>query len=301
MTWQKPFDAFVAPARLKPQIWRLIVGMVLISVAFFAVAISLILIVPGTVGYLDDIYTYDACEFETGQLCRSTIWVELFAFSGAIVGVWLAARGLHKRSFASLLGSRDKFFRDFGCAVLVLFGIYGLLYLGLFGAGIEPLPLAQHDFLSWVSVIFPITVAALLVQTLAEEIVFRGYLQQQFAARFQGPLVWLFVPSLVFGLLHYDPVLLGGNVWAFIIVISFSGIVMADLTARTGTLGAAWGLHWANNVIALLLFGYDDPYSTLALFLFPYSAADTPFWSVMFWGIAVPGSVWLILRRLLAR
>ena len=49
------------------------------------------------------------------------------------------------------------------------------------------------------------------------------------------------------------------------------GIACADLTARTGNLGAAMGLHIANNAFALLIVAVEGwPASGLALFLYPY-------------------------------
>ncbi len=55
--------------------------------------------------------------------------------------------------------------------------------------------------------------SACLIQTGAEELVFRGYLQQQLAARFASPLIWMVLPALIFGAVHYDPATAGPNVW----------------------------------------------------------------------------------------
>jgi DNA-directed RNA polymerase subunit RPC12/RpoP len=39
-----------------------------------------------------------------------------------------------------------------------------------------------------------------LIQTGAEEVLFRGYLQQQLAARFASPIAWMVLPSAIFAL-----------------------------------------------------------------------------------------------------
>ena len=49
------------------------------------------------------------------------------------------------------------------------------------------------------------------------------------------------------------------------------GLACADLTARTGNIGAAIGLHIANNLFAFVVSGVQGwPSSGLALLLFPY-------------------------------
>jgi hypothetical protein len=46
-------------------------------------------------------------------------------------------------------------------------------------------------------------------------------------------------------------------------------VLAADLTARTGSLGAAWGFHFANNCVAILVVALDGPLSGLALYTVP--------------------------------
>ena len=60
------------------------------------------------------------------------------------------------------------------------------------------------------------------------------------------------LPSVMFGALHFwnGNGAAEGVLWA--IWATALGIACADLTARTGNLGAAIGLHMANNVFALL-------------------------------------------------
>ena len=60
------------------------------------------------------------------------------------------------------------------------------------------------EFGLWLSFL-PLAMAGILLQTGAEELLFRGYLQQQFAARFKSAGPWLILPSVLFGLAHYDP------------------------------------------------------------------------------------------------
>ena len=48
------------------------------------------------------------------------------------------------------------------------------------------------------------------------------------------------------------------------------GLAAADLTARSGSLGPALALHFANNVSALMLTSMQDHWDGLALYVFPF-------------------------------
>ena len=50
------------------------------------------------------------------------------------------------------------------------------------------------------------------------------------------------------------------------------GLFAADLTAATGSIGAAWGFHFVNNVVALAVLATDGTITGLALYLTPYAA-----------------------------
>ena len=50
---------------------------------------------------------------------------------------------------------------------------------------------------------------------------------------------------------------------------------MADLTARSGSLGPAIAVHFCNNVSAILVVSLPDDLSGLALYLTPFGMQDT--------------------------
>jgi len=157
------------------------------------------------------------------------------------------------------------------------------------------------DLSLWLSFL-PLAVCGLLIQTGAEELAFRGYLQQQLAARFRTPIAWLILPSVVFGLVHLDPSRFGANAWLMVVAATMFGLVAADLTARTGSIGAAWGFHFANNCIAVLFLATEDTITGLSLYLTPYSASDSDLpVSLMLADVALLVVAWLACRRLLRR
>ena len=52
------------------------------------------------------------------------------------------------------------------------------------------------------------------------------------------------------------------------------GLILGDVTARTGNLSLAMGLHFANNAIAMLLVAAPSPLAALSLYLLPVGPAD---------------------------
>ena len=99
-------------------------------------------------------------------------------------------------------------------------------------------------------------------------------MMQQLAARFRSPLIWLLLPAVLFGLIHFDPTTNGANNWAVIGAVGLFGLIAGDLTRRTGSLGASWGMHFANNVLALLILPVSGALDGLGLFRTPYLSDD---------------------------
>jgi len=264
------FEAFVLSARTKPEIWRIAVGFGLILVVYFVIMLLILIVFGGLLSAL--VYSFPS------QNARGFEFVEpldmlvlLSTFSGATIGALLAVRFLHGRGFLTLLFVDARQFRRHA---VVAFHIIVPIFTAfiLVSVAIAP-PIAKTPFVQWLS-LMPFALVLLLIQTSAEEIVFRGYLLQQLAARFQSRWVFMVSPSVLFGLLHYDPSELGPNAWLVVLDTTIIGFIAADLTVRTGNLAAAIVFHFVNNVFALLLVSIDGSMSGLALYVAPYSAAD---------------------------
>lgn len=263
-----PFDRFVAPARLRPQLWRLILGLslvVLIYLGWMALMAVLIWAIKGG-SALDRALG----SIGTGSTPGSLILL-LLTFVGMALGAFAATRWLHKRPIATLFGPRQIVLRDFamGFGIFAAFALPGILWF-LFTLDLTP----NAPWHIWI-LFLPLALIGLLIQTGAEELVFRGYMQQQLAARFASRWVWMVLPSVIFGLVHYAPDEMGDSVWLLVFVTGFFGLVMADLTARSGALGMAWGLHFANNLFAILLFTTGEALDGLALYRLPFTVSDT--------------------------
>ena len=122
------------------------------------------------------------------------------------------------------------------------------------------------------------------------------------AARFRSPVVWLILPALAFGAVHFDPGTAGGNVWIVVAAAALFGLAAGDLTARTGSLGAAWGFHFANNAVAILFISTKGTITGLSLMQTPYGADNTDVARLLMFGdLALLLIAWALLRRLLRR
>jgi membrane protease YdiL (CAAX protease family) len=289
------FAEYVAPARPRSQFWRLLVGLVLCVTVYIGMTGALFGLLILLVGW--DQAANLALEVTEARTPTAALAL-LFTFVGMGLGPVVAVHLLHRRSAASLFGPRARVLRDFLLTAAIVGSIYALSMV-LWSVRHDAVP--QLNPALWLSFL-PLAIVGLLIQTGAEEMLFRGYLMQQLAARFRSPVIWMILPSVVFGAVHFDPATAGGNAWIVIAAAGLFGLVAADLTAVTGSLGAAWGFHFANNFAALLVVAVDGTIPGLALYLTPYAADDVatlrPLVLVDLISLA---AAWYLARRMLRR
>lgn len=260
---------FVAPAQGRPQIWRLCFGIVL-GAGLFLVFNQLIF---GTLFRVLEPDTVKALlgDGQTGQTASGMV-ILLLQLGLLAVAAGLVVIMVHKRAPLTLIGDAAIAWRHFAAVTVIMVLLTAAVWI-----------LAPYDYggslqrnmaLGRWLLLLPIALIAVLVQTSAEEIFFRGYLQQQLAARFKSPLVWMLAPAALFGFLHYVPESAGSNAVTIALWATVFGVLMADLTARSGTLGPAMAVHFVNNVSALVLTSVPDEMSGLALFVLPFGLGD---------------------------
>lgn len=262
------FEAMLTSAKLYPQIWRLLLGILLvvfIYLGFSAILFSGLFIIGGP--------------FEFGfWLARLSpadepivVSALLLTAIGFLIAALIVAPACHYRGPGTLFGPRDETFRGFFITVVVSIPLYGILFALASISGAPPeanLPL--YIWLQWL----PLAVPLILLQVSGEELIFRGYLPQQLAARFKARIIWMGLPAVLFGALHFNPAA-GDMKWLIIFTTFFIGLIAMDLTERTGSLGAAIGLHFVNNLSAILILTSKDSLSGLALWVSPVGFGDT--------------------------
>lgn len=261
------YAAYLLPVRATNQIWRLLLGLMLIVGIYVA----------WMVGMGGVLWLHAGLNGFERQLARigsgSDPWsliLLLTTFLGAWLGVAVTLRLFHGRRLRSLFGRAPVVLRDFvlGVGMMAVVGGGMALMLAPMVPGLQ-LATAPDVWLRFL----PLALLGILIQTGAEELVFRGYIQGQLASRFATPLIYLTVPTLLFGFAHYSPEELGINAWIVVASTGLFGLVASDLTARTGSLGLAWGLHFTNNVLAILVISVMGGLDGLALLHLPAAEA----------------------------
>ena len=255
--------AFVRPALGSIYLGPVLTVMIVIELSFILAPMLLAASLPDALvdGYL-------VGDTPVGALAQL---VTFALIAGTLV---VMVRKFHGRGFWSMVGPVMPTLHQIkaaGLAVFLVLAVQTLLppWIG-FGDLVETRNLA-----GWAIWIVP-TLIALLIQTGTEELYFRGYLQQQCAAISTKPWVWMGFPSVLFGFGHYMNGYGPADGLLYALWATLLGLACADLTARTGNIGAAIGLHLSNNLFAFMLVGEKGmPSSGLALFLYaPFDRSE---------------------------
>lgn len=249
------FEAFVAPARRRPGLWRLMLGLALALLIWLATVAGAAMAARA--------FGPDLAALSRDAAPAEALLIYLASFVGLMVGVFCAA-GLGLRRPGELIGPGGFNARRFGAGALFVLSLVAVSLLLWVAAG--DVPIRQRTLGAWLHAL-PLVLALLLIQTAAEELLFRGYLLQGLAARFRSPVIWLGLPAILFGSLHWSPAEQGLNAGLVVAQATLMGLILGDVTARTGNLSLAMGMHFANNAAALLLIADPGPLSGLALYL----------------------------------
>ena len=287
----------IAEARKYPAIWRLALGVLTILLMATIWVISL-----GFLGYFflgDKLFDIaDAASMGKSVGPIGTLGL-LTSILGLGLGSLIAARLWHKRRVGSIIGPGSRTIRHFAIGMIITWAVAAIFYVPFLPFS-EPL-LPNMELTLWVMWL-PIALFVVLLQTGSEEILFRGYLQSQLAGRFQSAFVWMLLPAMVFAAAHYSPDLPSQAAAAYIVATLLFGLIAGDVTARTGNIGAAWGIHFANNVMAILILSADETLSGLAAYRLPTSFKELSLTSpLIILDLAVMFLTYVVIRRIIGR
>lgn len=255
------FAQYIQPAFNETRWWKVLLTLVVWVAGYFIfssillAALPLFLDLPGLSDLAVGKFTTPIAVYFL--LLTFVVWVGVF---------WSVVALFHKRGMASLLGGpRGRFLKCFVWAVLIS-AIFLTTTQMLFPTGdrIEE----NIAFGRWLALL-PLGLFLMLIQVSAEELLFRGYLQQQLAAWVNNRFVYMVIPSILFGLAHFSTELGVTVGWMIVGATGLLGLFLADLTYRTGNLGAAIGVHFANNFGAMFYVSYQEQISGLARFVAP--------------------------------
>lgn len=264
------FESYIAPARARTGIWRLVVGVLLILFCWFAS--MLVMLSAWVIGKLVSNNSIDATLAQLDTLLDSGdptgVLVMLLSFAGIWVGIFTALTWLHGQRFSTIFASPGCHrFIDFlkGAAILPLSILILIAVSGGAGMGLgTPEPLMP--FSTWILWVGPILVLVFF-QATAEELIFRGYLLQQLAVRSPYWIVWAVIPSVLFGMLHFGDRPDGSDIY-YIGVTAVMGLIFCTLVWRSGSLWPAIGLHVLTNAYALTIVTVDGSLVGTQLWVF---------------------------------
>jgi membrane protease YdiL (CAAX protease family) len=195
----------------------------------------------------------------------------LFSFFFIWLGIALVCRWLHRHPLHALYGRSYKInWQHFliGAGLAFATAIISEISISIISWHFfDPSSQANPNITAtlWLRWVIPISVLV-FVQIGAEEMLFRGYLLQHIRAR-GGRFWWsIFLPSLLFGMLHFDFPIFGVNAFFYMLHTSVAGMILCLVTLKTGNLGAALGLHFGVNAL-MLIFGFEGHLDGMSLFV----------------------------------
>lgn len=255
--------SFFSPVLYEIKIWKIVIGFFIISV-FYILGSFLFGIFCSSI---------TICSFSNG-LGRTplNLLFVLFTFAPIWIGVWAAMKFIHHIPMKVLFGPSGKLdlqllFKAFFIMLFLGVGIEGgFQFIPVISKYISYEPnriLALSDWAKW---LFPVLLF-IFVQSAAEELVFRGYLLQLIWSKSAGYVYAVVLPSLIFGLLHFDSQSYGTNAWYYCINTFVVGSLLCLITLHTGSLALAFGLHWGGNTVSLVFFGIYGNLDGMALWL----------------------------------
>ncbi len=260
------FARYTEPVQMRAEAWRtgfgILVFMALVILIFYLIAIiGAALLNNSEAGNLAALFDEISL-----QSSKRSVLVNLGIIGLLLPILWLMLWIVHRRGISTLIGPIEGIsLRVFTMVFAFILVLWVALELPSFVGGYFS---QQLDLSVWIIWLIPAT-GLILLQVTAEELIFRGYLLQQFSVIFRSKWVWWLGPSLLFGLLHYNPIIYGANAWLVVLSAFIFGLILADITIRTGNLTIAIAIHFANNFYNILLFGKAGVLSNLSLFLSP--------------------------------
>ncbi|WP_378187776.1 type II CAAX prenyl endopeptidase Rce1 family protein [Aquimarina sp. W85] len=255
--------------RGKNEIWRYIIGLVVIVLGWQVFGVLPLFIVAFiTSGDINSFLSAAENSFMSlGIDTNFLLALMIFSFVVGLGALYLSVTAIHHKKIIDVTTTRStvdwsriKFSFLLVLIVNVLFfGISYVLEPEIFILNFEVVP-----FL----ILLIIALVLLPLQTSFEEYLFRGYLMQWFGLLAKNRWVPLLVTSIIFGLLHgaNPEVAKLGNV--MMIFYIGTGLLLGVLTLMDEGMELALGFHAANNIVAAVLVTTNwSVFQTNAIFL----------------------------------
>jgi membrane protease YdiL (CAAX protease family) len=217
--------------------------------------------------------------------------IAFFLFNGAVFLAVLAAfaaaaRLIQQKRFGDIVGAWS--WRKFGSG----FGIWGVILLAATALDVA---IAPAGFRFAASADTPALVLAaglgLVVQTFAEEFIFRGYATQGLLLATGRIAPAALLSGLLFGAVHIP------NGAPQAVSATIFGVILALIAIRQRGIAFTFGLHLANNLFGAVVVASSADAFHGAPALFSQSTPQLMWWDTAVSAVGLTAVAWLVLRR----
>ena len=195
----------------------------------------------------------------------------------SFLGIWFVVKKIHSRPLISIITSRNKIdFKRFKFAFI----LWSLISVSIFSLEIffNPIDYEWNFDYSKFLILFFISTSMIPIQSVLEELIFRGYLMQGLGVFFKNRLSSLLITSITFGLLHILNPEIQKIGYGLLIYYVGTGLFFGIVTLMDEGVELSSGFHVSNNIVASLLVTADwTAFETYSIFKFtgsPYFSKE---------------------------
>ncbi|MCX8074316.1 MAG: CPBP family intramembrane metalloprotease [Clostridia bacterium] len=178
-------------------------------------------------------------------------------FIFAVIGVFIVIKYIHKRPIKTIINSSTKInISNFMCGFLVWLFIPLILFLitYLFAPSYYKLTFEVNEFIP----IFLIGIVLTFIQVFAEELFFRGYINQAFGIKIKDIYALSIVSGAIFMLAHIaNPEIAEGGLITLLLYF-WLGFLFSYVVLKYNSLEIAIGMHYANNMFSIFIVSYQN-------------------------------------------
>jgi membrane protease YdiL (CAAX protease family) len=221
----------------------------------------------------------------------------MFPFISGLIVFILLVKPLNNRTIRITINGTEKIrwnrFFISGGVWLVLSALYLLFYLKL-----DPANFAINNKSASLIILSVISVLFIPFQAAFEEILFRGYLMQGFAALIRRRWFPVIMTSILFGLLHaFNPEVKEYGFFTMIPQYIVFGLIFGIITILDDGIEASMGAHSANNIfLCIMVTNQSSALQTPAL----YVQSTIHPWSE-FAALIVVGIIFILILKIIFR
>ena len=193
-------------------------------------------------------------DFSVIGLSQNTGFVMmLFPFIAGLIAFILLIKPLNNRTLRITIngsgGIRWNRFFISGTVWLILSALYLMLYLKL-----DPSNFSINNKTSSLIILSIVSVLFIPFQAAFEEVLFRGYLMQGFAALVKNRWFPVIITSILFGLMHgFNPEIKEFGFFTMMPQYITFGLIFGIITILDDGIEAAMGAHTANNIFLCIM------------------------------------------------